>query len=340
MPLISVIIPIYNAEKYLENTINSVINQTIGFENIELILVDDSSTDNSRKIIQKYVEQYNNIIPYYSEKNHGFPGFGRNIGLEKSTSDYIMFLDNDDEYDEDICKKLYETVTKENADVVCCNKISIDFLNNIKKTIEYENGIEKDDEIIISNNDILFFKNIAVWNKIFKKEIIRNNNLNFLENTTADDFAFTISYFIHSKKLIYLKDYYGYKWNIGDSSLSHAVTENQITELITTYKFIYYYLKKENKSKFTDGIIKDHLTYLLTQCSYLKIKNDEFTNVLKEIYEFEIEIKFSAKLNEKWADITNHFILNKQFKLARMNLKCLNILRQSNILRKIKRRYY
>ena len=87
---VSVIMPIYNAEKNLENTIKSVINQTIGFENIELILVDDASTDNSKKIIKRFQEKYPNIIAYFSENNHGFPGFGRNIGLKLATSEYIM----------------------------------------------------------------------------------------------------------------------------------------------------------------------------------------------------------------------------------------------------------
>ena len=94
---VSVIIPVYNAEKNLKNTVQSVINQSIGFENIELILVDDASTDDSKNIIKSLSKEYNNIIHYYSKKNHGAPGFGRNTGLKLATSNYIMFLDNDDE---------------------------------------------------------------------------------------------------------------------------------------------------------------------------------------------------------------------------------------------------
>ena len=123
MYLISLIIPVYNAENYLENTINSIINQSIGFDNIELILVDDSSKDNSKIIIENYENNYENILAFYSNNNHGFPGFGRNIGLKKATAEYIMFMDNDDELDKDICKTLYETITSEKADVVCCDKV-------------------------------------------------------------------------------------------------------------------------------------------------------------------------------------------------------------------------
>ena len=102
MYLISVIIPVYNAEKHLENAISSIINQSIEFKNIELILIDDNSNDKSQEIIKNYAKTYDNIISIYSNKNHGFPGFGRNQGIKNATADYIMFLDNDDEYDVDM----------------------------------------------------------------------------------------------------------------------------------------------------------------------------------------------------------------------------------------------
>jgi len=191
---VSVIIPIYNAEENLENAIQSVIKQTIGFENIELILIDDASTDNSKNIIRSYCDKYKNIIPHYSNKNHGFPGFGRNMGLKLATSKYIMFLDNDDEYKEDICETLYETITSENVDYVGCNKITIDSVSNIKQSLKYENGIESEGKVFIENENILLFDSTAVWSKIFKKEIIDKYEIKFLENTHADDLAFTLDY--------------------------------------------------------------------------------------------------------------------------------------------------
>lgn len=92
---ISVIVPIFNAENDLKNAINSVINQTIGFENIELILVDDCSTDNSKNIINYYLTKYPNIKAIFL-KNTGNPSKPRNIGIDKSTGEYLMFLDSDD----------------------------------------------------------------------------------------------------------------------------------------------------------------------------------------------------------------------------------------------------
>ena len=337
MYLVSLIIPIYNAEDCLDNTINSVIKQSIGFENIELILVDDNSNDNSRKIIEKYAKQYDNIVPYYSKENHGYPGFGRNIGLEKATTKYIMFMDNDDEIDIDMCKKLYETIENEDADVVCCDKVVVDSISEIKSNIDYVNGKENNNQVIIKNDDILLFKNISVWNKIYKKQIIEENELKFKENTSADDFIFTIQYFLKSKKLIYLKNYFGYFWNIKSDSLSHVSTVEYVEEMLYANYYVMNLLKQAQKSNLLSKLFKENIKYLLVQCSYLNTSNVELKNVLKKIYDFEAEIDFNITLDEALLNIINQFLLKKKFKLAILSLKMLNALRKITFLRKINR---
>ena len=90
---ISVIIPVYNAENTLKQAVNSVINQSIGFENIELILVDDNSNDNSRKIIQDYADKYGNVKAIFLRENSGSPSKPRNTGIDNATAPYLMFLE-------------------------------------------------------------------------------------------------------------------------------------------------------------------------------------------------------------------------------------------------------
>ena len=131
MYLITVICPTYNCEKYIQRTINSIINQTIGFENIELIFVDDCSTDSTKNIIAEYSKEYKNIVPFFLKENHGFPGFGRNLGIKKSKSEYIMFIDNDDEYSPEYCEKMYNTIKFFDTDVVSSNFQMIENLNNM-----------------------------------------------------------------------------------------------------------------------------------------------------------------------------------------------------------------
>lgn len=338
MYLISLIIPIYNAEDFLENTINSVINQSIGFENIELILVDDNSKDDSRIIIEKYAKKYKNIVPFYSKTNHGFPGFGRNIGLDKSTADFIMFMDNDDELDKDICKNLYNSIISENADVVCCDKVNVDTIGEIRYNISYMNGTETNNKVIIENDDILFFGSISVWNKIYKKKIIVENNIKFKENSQADDFIFTMNYFLKSKKLIYLKNYFGYYWNIKSDSLSHIVTLEMMEDILNANSIILKLLNQDKKIIHAKKIFKNNIPYLIIQSSYLKVNTEEFRNVLKKIHDFEKEINFDLKLNEILMDVLNYFIIHENYNIVILILRILDKLRSPTILKKINRK--
>ena len=335
---ISVIMPIYNAEKTLNNAVQSIIDQSIGFKNIELILIDDNSKDNSKKIIDEYCQKYDNIIPYFSKENHGYPSFGRNIGLKLATSDFLMFIDNDDEYDKDICKKLYETIIEEAADIVCCNKVSVDPIGNVYQKIDYKNGIEKEDKVLITGDNLLFFESITIWNKIFKKEIVEKNNISFPENTIGDDFAFSMEYYLNSSKMIYLKDYHGYYWKISSESLSHAVTKEYMLGFIDVFSNAYTQVKIKNKEQYTIDIFKNHLYDRIGECTYLNLDFKETKEVLQKIRVFENRINFNDKFGVKWADIVNKCILSEHYATATLILKTIKKLRGFTFLRKLNRK--
>ena len=135
---ISVIVPTYNAEKYLMHGINSIINQNFGFENIELILVDDNSKDNTPQKIKELSNEYPNVKIIFLEGNSGSAAKGRNTGIDNATTDYIMFLDQDDKYDENMCETMYNTIKNNNVDIVMCKYKS--FLHN--KFYEYDNDVD------------------------------------------------------------------------------------------------------------------------------------------------------------------------------------------------------
>ena len=330
--------PIYNAENTLNNAVQSVINQTFGFENIELILIDDASSDNSRNIILDYCNKYENIVHYFSEINHGYPSFGRNVGLKLATSDYLMFIDNDDEYDKNLCKNLYETITKENADIVCCNKVSVDPIGNVNQKIKYRNGIEKGDNVLINGDDLLFFESITIWNKIFKKEIIKNNNISFVENAIGDDFAFSMDYYLNSTKMVYLKNYNGYYWKISSDSLSHAVTKDYILGFLNVFSYTHNQLLLKNKEQYVTDVFKNHIYDRIGECSYLNLNFKETNEILSHVNDFEKEINFNDKFNVLWADIINYFILSEHYNLATFSLKFIKTLRNITWLRKLSRK--
>lgn len=121
---ISIIIPTFNVENDLQRAINSLLNQTIGFENLEIILVDDNSTDNTQEIILEYSKEYKNIKYHFLEENSGSAGKPRNIGIKIATSTYVIFLDNDDEYVKEACEIFYKIITQKNVNFIVGSKVN------------------------------------------------------------------------------------------------------------------------------------------------------------------------------------------------------------------------
>ncbi len=115
---ISIIIPVYNGERTIENTLNSLINQTIGIENLQVIIVNDKSTDNTKEIIENYIKTYPNIELINLNENIGAAYGPKNIALDYVKGPYIMFLDSDDSFELDTCEILYNSIEKENVDIV------------------------------------------------------------------------------------------------------------------------------------------------------------------------------------------------------------------------------
>jgi len=112
---ISIIIPFYNSEAYLEDVINSIVNQTIGFENIQLILVNDGSKDNSEEICLKYKNVYNNIL-YIKQENQGVSA-ARNTGLKYIKGKYVNFIDSDDKWEKDALRNMYNFMEKNYSEI-------------------------------------------------------------------------------------------------------------------------------------------------------------------------------------------------------------------------------
>jgi glycosyltransferase involved in cell wall biosynthesis len=120
---ISVIIPVYNVENTISKAFDSIYNQSIDFQDIEVIFVDDCSTDNSLNIIQDYASKYDNVLALSLEENSGYAGKPRNIGIKNASSDYVMFLDPDDQFLSNACEILYNAIKNYNADLVSGNYV-------------------------------------------------------------------------------------------------------------------------------------------------------------------------------------------------------------------------
>ena len=228
---ISVILPTYNAERYLERAILSIVKQTIGFENIELVIIDDNSNDNTKNIISKYASQYNNINAIFMDDNSGSPSRGRNIGITKSTGKYILFLDNDDEYCLDACQKLYDLIEKENFPFI--------YSQHFRKFNHalYIDNDKKGERITTFDNLKTFEKFGLIWGCIYDKNFLIENHIKFPdEDFLFEDLIFALQTFTITKKIIFEDDYYSYIHYVRNTdentSLSHLYNKKHLEGII------------------------------------------------------------------------------------------------------------
>ena len=189
---ISIIIPVFNVEDTLKNAFDSIKSQTIGFENLEVIFVDDKSTDDSLKIIKEFSKKYNNVKSICLNKNSGFAGKPRNVGIENATAPYLMFLDPDDIFLENACEILYKSIIENDLELVSGN-YNINRDSNIVRNnwdiLKLEDGESIQVQYIDENFNFLLTIP-SVWSKIFKKEFILKENINFLVGVPAQDVVF------------------------------------------------------------------------------------------------------------------------------------------------------
>lgn len=201
---ISVIIPVFNAEKTLSGAFNSILNQTFDFNDIEVIFVDDCSNDNSRNIIMDFVNQYDNVKLICNEQNSGYAGKPRNVGILNASADYLMFLDPDDEFYDDAFEFLYNKITDNDVDFVSGNYSQLtngkyvpygwDFID-----LDYETYINS----IKENMDLLRLPS-SVFTKIIKKSLIIDNNIKFPEDVPSQDLVFIGKTLLKANGIIFI----------------------------------------------------------------------------------------------------------------------------------------
>ncbi len=206
-PLISVIIPVYKVEEYLDRCLESVLNQT--YRNLEVVLVDDGSPDLSGKMADEWAKKDNRVTVYH--KDNGGQSSARNYAAPKTSGEYIMFVDSDDWIERDCVEYLYNLLKKNEADFITaeyCRPLNVD---DVTPDADFEEKVLTRDEFL----DMFFKINTQVnmqypWAKLFKKELVLNNP--FPEGMTDEDVPTIFSIAVDSEKVVYstkvVYDYY------------------------------------------------------------------------------------------------------------------------------------
>lgn len=246
MPKLSVIIPVYNVEKYVGKCIESLINQTL--KDIEIICVDDCSTDDSLSIVEKYAKKDKRIKIIKHKKNSG-RSVTRNTGIKNVSSQYIMFCDSDDFYDKTMCNEMYNAIEKSGADIAVCGmNIIYEADKNLKQSDdEYYKIKYKGTQLV--TYDLINNCDVSVCNKIFKRSIINYHDLKFPDGLNYEDAYYFFVYMLWAEKATFVnKKLYNYIRHAG--SIMNQTFKKCDTSAIDHLKIafeIFDYMNKHNK---------------------------------------------------------------------------------------------
>ena len=243
---VSVIIPVYNTEEYLRETFESIKNQTFNFKDLEIIFINDRSTDGSKDILKEFDEKYDNVFLYDSPKKTIGPGSSRNLGISKATSDYIIFFDSDDVMMPEYIETVYGEITQNNVDLV-----KTSFLSNIEgHTFPSTRGIGR---VEVSHDDVSILMDYTFfepWAGIYRKNFLIEENIRFLEKFNVyESFIFTIEAIAKAKNgIIVLDGFIGQMWRIREEGLhNNTIKESDFEYIIQTMLELLATVAQENQ---------------------------------------------------------------------------------------------
>lgn len=253
MPKVSLIIPVYNVENYIERCLNSVVNQTL--KDMEIIIVNDGSKDSSKEKIEKYLKKYPWIK--YLEKENGGLSDARNYGMQYVTGEYVAFLDSDDYVESTMYEEMYDIAKREDADMVECNFIW-----------EYPNKKRNDiGEIYKSKKEMIQKARVVAWNKLIKREIIERTKVKFPVGLRYEDVEFFYKLVPYLDKVSFVKKCFIHYIQRGNSI---ANTQNIRTKEIFQVldNVITYYKENGFYNEYREELEYIYIRFLL--CSSLK----------------------------------------------------------------------
>lgn len=223
MPKVSIILPVYNASAYLRTCLNTLVSQTL--KDIEIIAIDDCSTDDSLSILQEYASLHPQIKVFHNTQNRG-QGATRNLGIQKSTGEYIGFVDSDDYIHPQMYESMYqETILHQQPEIVTTGICFVKGDEYANTDISYMARHRGECVDFTIHPEYIYDESPAVWNKIFRRDTIENYK--FLEDCLWEDVAFSYSKIIEAKKVVRLRqiDYF-YRRQLEKGISGRAYKEN------------------------------------------------------------------------------------------------------------------
>ena len=289
---VSIVVPIYNSEKELPRCIDSILNQT--FSDFELILINDGSKDGSLNILKEY-EQKDKRVTVIDNENNGVSET-RNIGIRRSSGDYIAFVDSDDYIESDMVEALVESVEQQNADLVICG-LHIDILKGQEvktstQTFEYNVSLDKRDIALNVLGRLNGTYINSPINKLYKKSILIDNNI-YMDNTIdlGEDLLFNIEYLRYCNRVVFKEKCLYHYCVKSEDSLTTKYRENKLELMKRMYDVIRKYMLESKVTE--DELYKlDNLFIKFIYSVFLDLHNSSCKYSFKEKLQF---IKIAIK---------------------------------------------
>lgn len=305
MPKVSIIVPVYNVEKYIDKCLNSLVNQTLN--DIEIIIVNDGSIDDSEQIILKYKEKYPSKIVYLKKENGGLSD-ARNFGMPYAKGDYIAFLDSDDYVELDTYEKLYNRAIQTDADMVECDF----YWEYSDKKIHDTSANYKDESDMYAN------ARVVAWNKLYKKDLIINSGIKFPKGLRYEDLEFFYKILPQLKKIELINEpliHYVQR----DDSITYVQNEKTadifaiLDNIINYYKWINLYNQYNQELEYM-------YVRILFGSSFKRMLNIKDKETRRKLL---MDSYFNAF--ENFPDWKSNKILNSKKTLKNLFLKSINI---------------
>lgn len=264
MSKVSIIIPVYNAEKTIARCLDAILSQT--YKDIEVICVNDGSKDNSFKILEEY-SQKDSRIKVYNQENSG-PARTRNFAISKASGDYLMFCDIDDWYESTMVEEMVAAIQGQDIDIAMCDANVIDLAEGKIQDSAYKKYIKIR---LIGKHNITIKKlskiNVALWNKIFRMDLIKKYNITYPINYEHDDLIFFLKYMVFAKRYNGInRILYNYIVGNPESIMGKVFlknNDNRKFDYIYAFSDLFNFLEKNPKanSKYKNYIIKIAFDY-------------------------------------------------------------------------------
>jgi len=308
--LVSIVIPVYNKEKHLDNCLESILSQT--YKNIEIIIINDGSKDKSDKIIRRWLSK-DSRIRYYTQTNQGVAS-ARNKGISLARGDFIYFLDADDVVKKDAIKKLITNAIETNADLIVANFSTKRGEGYFKNKSFKESILRKKDLKTTEVKADMFFINgrslSSVCNKLFKRSFLLKTNIKFEDKVFAEDRLFNLKQYINFPVISIINEY-TYIYNVVKDSRSRTINNNFYNEYILLFHSFYNYL--EEKEMFLENQDLAQFTILYDM---EKIFDYIYDNSNKKIKDINSIVKLLKK-DKKIVKVIRSFVKQKPLKRLR-----------------------